>query len=1370
MLSNDSRSPACPIAIVGMSCLFPDARGLNEYWRLIRRREDAVRDVPPSHWHGADYYHSDPKTADHVYCTRGAFLDATDFDPMSYGIPPTTLEAVDTAQLLGLVVAEQALSDAGYQTRLNPSGAKAIDRQKAGVILGVTGALEMVVPLGARLAHPHWKRAMVDCGIDADVAANVAQRIGEKFVGWQENSFPGLLGNVVAGRIANRLDLHGTNCVVDAACASSLSALHMAMLELETGRADVMLTGGIDTFNDIFMFMCFAKTQALSASGDAKPFAADADGTVLGEGVGVLVLKRLADAERDGDKVYAVIRGLGSASDGRAQSIYAPRAEGQARALRNAYAAAGVSPRSVELVEAHGTGTRVGDLVEFDALKSVYADDGGNDKQWAAVGSVKSQIGHTKAAAGVASLIKAVLALRHKVIPPTIKVDLPHPKMELDDSPFYLPTQPRPWFSRAGQPRRAAVSSFGFGGSNFHAVLEEAEADKSEIAWDGSVEIIALSANSRDELIAQAEEWRALLAGQPARAEIARRAAATRDSFDSALRYRLAVVLERDRDGAEAFSQAIVRLRRGDDAAWQMPNVYFGGPESAGKLAFLFPGQGAQYPNMGRDLACAFPDAHRAIGETNAIFGEDELLSDRLYPAPSYSLDAAAHQAARLTETHIAQPALGAVSLAMLRVLEYFGVKPDATAGHSFGEIPALRAAGWIGDEALRLISKVRGALMHAIHRHDEAHESIEEAHAADRGAMVAVEASAADVDRVVAESGGQVQLASRNSNTQSTLCGPREVIHALAGTLSARGWPTKILNVAAAFHSRFMEAAEKKLAEFLKSVEFHPGRVPVYANLTGLHYPDNADEARALLAHQLTHPVLFMDIVRHMYQQGVRTFIEVGPKTTLTNFVKNILPAGSFHAVAVDASGGRSCGVADLARVLAVVAVLGHTVDLKAWEAPPPAAPAENRMTVKLFGANYRADQVARVERATARDPSRNGDLAAPRVSSRAAQPVSAVPLPAHSGMQSSVSIDRPDFPPISPRSAFERPSGTTQVNTHHSNGNGYHSNGDAQAAVYAPPRSNGDDYGVIESVPRDRVVANGRDGLDVPTAVPRATDPQTMQHALALAQEGLRAMQVIQQHTAYAHQKFLEGQETAQRSFQMALQAQQRWLEHALGFSAATGAMPAIEMSPSAAMHPSSNGMIPQPAAPSFFAPPAMPTTVPNGTYAAPVAYAPAATRPVSAAPAARNGDAGGFRPRIDDSPRTAVSQNGHGTNGTNGHAHSHAPVVAQPAVAAPRVAAAPVAAAPGVASGATFEQDLLAVVADLTGYPGDMLKLEMDMEADLGIDSIKRLEILAALQERRPDTRSVDSQYVGSLRTLRDIVEYVTAGEGALAASGK
>ncbi|HEU4394088.1 MAG TPA: KR domain-containing protein, partial [Planctomycetota bacterium] len=596
--------------------------------------------------------------------------------------------------------------------------------------------------------------------------------------------------------------------------------------------------------------------------------------------------------------------------------------------------------------EAHGTGTRVGDAVEVRALTEVFREARPTGT-WCALGSVKSQVGHTKAAAGAAGILKAALALHHRVLPPTIKVRTPAEALASGGSPFYLNPEPRPWLPPRGHPRRAAVSSFGFGGSNFHCVLEECGGRRDAADWDGDHQVIPFAAGSRPDLAAAVAAFPASSPWPEVRAA----AAAARRAFDPARPFRLVVAAEREKgDLARVLESALARLSRDDaPAAWSTPDgAHAGEGPAPGRLAFLFPGQGSQYPGMLRDLACRFPEVLDALAEADEAFAPaagGRRLGDLVHPPRPFDDAARARQEEDLRATEVAQPALGAVSLGAWRLLEAFGVRPDAAAGHSYGELPALFAADRYDARALHRLSGIRGRVMAGGR--------------SDLGSMLAVQAPAETVESVLREERISLVVANRNAPNQAVVSGAAGEIDRAAASFASREIRAVRLPVGAAFHSPLVAHAREPMRAALGDTEIRASRIPVFSNRTASEYPEDADAARDLLAGQLAEPVEFVRTIENMHAAGVRTFLEVGPGARLTGLVGAILQGRPHAAAAIDASSGRRSGVADLAQALARLAALGHAVDLSRWDPAPPALPdpaSRPAFTVELSGANYRS------------------------------------------------------------------------------------------------------------------------------------------------------------------------------------------------------------------------------------------------------------------------------------------------------------------------------------------------------------------------------------------------------------------------------
>jgi acyl transferase domain-containing protein/NAD(P)H-dependent flavin oxidoreductase YrpB (nitropropane dioxygenase family)/NADP-dependent 3-hydroxy acid dehydrogenase YdfG len=821
------------IAIVGMACVFPGAPDLPAFWSTILRGADAVTEVPEHRWDKEVY-------AGQSTSKWGGFLPSVDFDPLSYGIPPTSMGSIDPAQLVSLRTARCALEDAGY-------GDGGFDRERTSVIFGAEA--------GGDLANAGVLRALLPSYLE-EVPEELLTQLPEL----TEDSFPGTLANVISGRIANRLDLGGTNYTVDAACGSSLAALDLAVKELRAGTSEMVLCGAVDLHNGINDYLMFTSAGALSPTGRCRPFDAAADGIALGEGVACLVLKRRADAERDGDRVYAVVKGVGAASDGKALGLTAPRPEGQRRALERAYRDAGVSPADVSLVEAHGTGTVVGDATELTTLTEFFLDAGAGPGA-CALGSVKSQIGHTKCAAGLAGLMKAALALWHEIVPPTLHLSRPNPAWDAESSPFTFSTGARPSPLPRGR-EFAGVSAFGFGGTNFHAVLAApgVPPDRRHGPRDWDTELVLLRGSDVDSARAALRDLLSANEGRPLR-EIA------------------ALAAERDCSGPVRLAVVASDLADLREAAEGRSGLTADGTES-GSVAFLFPGQGSQRTGMLAELFVHFPELADVLRLAPDV-------AATTFPPRAFGEETRAAQDEALKDTRLAQPALGLVESAVCRLLDDLGVRPDLLAGHSYGELAALSVAGAFDTPTLVALSRARA-------------RSIAEVAGADPGAMAAVKASREALAAVL--DSADVVLANHNAPGQTVLSGPTAAVEDAVRALRERGIAAKLIPVACAFHSPLVAGASEVFAVDLDNAEIGDPALPVWSNRTAGPYEPG--KVRTELAAQIGAPVRFVELIEDMYAAGARTFVEVGPGQVLSRLAKEILGDRPHTAVACDPGG----------------------------------------------------------------------------------------------------------------------------------------------------------------------------------------------------------------------------------------------------------------------------------------------------------------------------------------------------------------------------------------------------------------------------------------------------------------------------------
>ncbi|MEV6908805.1 SDR family NAD(P)-dependent oxidoreductase [Amycolatopsis sp. NPDC051071] len=821
------------VAIVGMACVFPGAPDLPAFWSNVLHGADAVTEVPDQRWDKEIY-------ADQSTSKWGGFLPPVDFDPLAYGIPPKSMGSIDPAQLVSLQTARRALEDAGY-------GDGGFDRERTSVIFGAEA--------GGDLANAGVLRALLPSYLE-DVPEELLAQLPEL----TEDSFPGTLANVISGRIANRLDLGGTNYTVDAACGSSLAALDLAVKELRAGTSGMVLCGAVDLHNGINDYLMFTSAGALSPTGRCRPFDAAADGIALGEGVACLVLKRRADAERDGDRVYALVKGVGAASDGKALGLTAPRPEGQRRALERAYRDAGVSPADVSLVEAHGTGTVVGDATELTTLTDFFLDAGA-EPGMCALGSVKSQIGHTKCAAGLAGLMKAALALWHEVVPPTLHLSRPNPAWDAKSSPFTFSTGARPTPVARGR-EFAGVSAFGFGGTNFHAVLAAPEVppDRRHGPRDWDAELFLLRGSDVDGARAALRDLLSANEGRP-------------------LRELAALVAERRESGPVRLAVVAGDLAELREAAHGTGGLTAESTEP-GAVAFLFPGQGSQRTGMLAELFVHFP-------ELAGVLRLAPDIAATTFPPRAFTEETRAAQDEALKDTRVAQPALGLVESAVCRLLAGLGVRPDLLAGHSYGELTALSVAGAFDTPALVALSRARA-------------RAIAEVAGADPGTMAAVKASPEKLADVLDQP--EVVLANHNAPGQTVLSGPTAAIEDAVRVLREQGIRANRIPVACAFHSPLVAGASDVFAVDLDNAEITEPALPVWSNRTAKPY--EAGKVRAGLAAQIGAPVRFVDLIEDMYAAGARTFVEAGPGQVLSRLAKEILGDRPHTAIACEPGG----------------------------------------------------------------------------------------------------------------------------------------------------------------------------------------------------------------------------------------------------------------------------------------------------------------------------------------------------------------------------------------------------------------------------------------------------------------------------------
>ncbi|MCS0494082.1 acyltransferase domain-containing protein [Ancylobacter sp. MQZ15Z-1] len=919
------------IAIVGISCVFPGAEGPDAFFANILRGEEQVREPQPD-WDAARYLAGAGPTR--ITTSAGGYLgDLFRFDPTEFGIMPSSVDGSEPDQFMALKAARAALADAGYL-------GEGHDHTNSGIILGHSTYLhrgnanvvqhgivvdQMVSLIGSLLPEA-----------DGQALETLKAALVAKLPPFNADIAPGLVPNVMTGRIANKLDLRGPNYIIDAACASSLLAVNIAMEELRSGRSDLMLAGGVNAALPAEVYMVFTQLGALSKRGRVRPFSSGGDGTLLGEGLGMVALKRLEDARAAGDKIYAVVKAVGQSSDGRGSGLLAPRLEGEILAMRRALDISGVDPASIGLVEAHGTGIPLGDRTEITALREVFgARLEGLPRT--ALGSVKSMIGHCIPAAGMAGLIKAAMALHHKVLPPTL-CDEVNPELGIETTRLYVNTAARPWVQPMGAKRRAAVNAFGFGGINSHAVLEEAPPSAAPPRPRAlSAELVVLAGETPEALAGSVDALLAALDGPLAGASLAAIGAALAERAAGAGPARLAVVASTVEELKDRLAKARARVAAGKSTLNGRGNAFFSPAPVEGRLAFVFPGEGCQYQGMLAGVLTAFPEAREWFDFWDGLFGDARGFrpSDCIFPPPT-TLDPA--WGARLEEAlfglELGSESVFVASQAMLAVTRTVGLEPDAMLGHSSGEHSALRAAGVFGSEDW-------AGLEHNIRELNRLYKGMEGAGHAEGGALLTVGAVPRERMLALADGGG-VHLALDNCRQQTVLYGDRARLEAIASELGREGGLCAFLPFDRPYHTPLFAPVAEMVEGTYRDMGFHAPRVPVYSCATAAPMPDEPVAIEALAAEQWRSRVRFTETIERMYADGFRTFIEVGPSANLTGFIDNILQGTQGETLAIALDSRRRAGLGQMLSAFGRIWASGRGLDIGALYARRGVVPAD--------------------------------------------------------------------------------------------------------------------------------------------------------------------------------------------------------------------------------------------------------------------------------------------------------------------------------------------------------------------------------------------------------------------------------------------